>query len=169
MPAELGVLFERRRPEPGTAADHHRAGGINHRERAHGQPVGDCCRRRADAAFEIDRGRAEAGPYAAKREGRGGDGRGGVAQLAIGRKSTPVLLAAGKQVEQDRARHDRHPGAAHLEAAALLAQPSLHPGAGLEAEGRAAGERDSVDTFHRHGGIEEIGLARARPTAPHVD
>ena len=44
-----------------------------------------------------------------------------IAELAIGRKAAPVLVAAVEEIEQDRRRHDRHPRGAHRKAAALLA------------------------------------------------
>ena len=101
-------------------------------------PVRRDRRCRADAALEVDGGGAEAGADAAERElGGGGCGR-RIAEVAIGREAAPVLVAAGQQVEQDRARHDRHPGGAHRKAAAALAQPGLDAAAGFEPEGRAA-------------------------------
>ena len=58
---------------------------------------------------------------------------------------------------------------ADAEAAALLAQPGLHAGGGVEPEGRAAGQHDGVDAFHRLRRIEQSGLARAGTAAAHVD
>ena len=94
---------------------------------------------------------------------------GGVAEIAIGRKPAPILVAAAQQIEQHGRRHDRHPRGAHRKAAALLAQPRLHAGRGIEAEGRAARQHDGVDALDRPGRIEQRGLARSRPAAAHVD
>ena len=58
---------------------------------------------------------------------------------------------------------------ADAEAAALLAQPGLHAGGGIEPEGRAARQHDGVDALDRLRRIEQSGLARARPAAAHVD
>ena len=111
--AEFLVLLERRRPEMRAVADGHAAGGIDGDQRADGEPVARLRRGRADAALEVDRGGAEAGADAAEREIRAGGFRRGVAELAIGRVAAPVLVAAGEQVEQDGARHDRHARLAH--------------------------------------------------------
>src|SRR5438045_1594148 len=61
------------------------------------------------------------------------------------------------------------PSRSHGEAAVLLLEPALHAGGGIEAERRAAGERDRVDAFDRLRRIEQRGLARARSAAAHVD
>ena len=92
----------------------------------------------------------------------------GIAELAIGRIAAPILVAAVQQIEQDRARHDRHKRLADRKAAALFAQPGLHAGGGVEAERRAAGKRDGVDPLDRHRGIEQRALARAGPAAAKV-
>src|SRR5262249_56154435 len=109
--AEFAVALERRRPEPRAAADHDGAGGVHHRERANREAVRRHRRGRADAAFEVDRGGAEAGADAAEREAPTRRQRRGIAEVAIGRKASPVLVAARDQPEQDRARHNPHPPA----------------------------------------------------------
>ncbi len=103
----------------------------------------------------------------AKSSVRAGGSR--VTELAIGRETAPVFVAAAEQIEQDGSRHDRHARAAHGEAAALLAQPGLHARGGVEPESRAAGQRDGVDAFDRLRRIEQRGFARARAAAAHID
>ena len=122
-------------------------------------PIGGWRRGGADAALAIDRHRAGAGADAAEREIETGGGGRRIAELAIGREAAPILVAAVEEIEQDRGRHDRHPRGAHGKAAVLLFQPSLHAGCGIEAEGRAAGERDGVDALDR---LRRIEQARSR-------
>ena len=55
-----------------------------------------------------------------------------------------------------------------LEAAALLAEPRLRAGRGVEAERRAAGKRNGVDALDRHRRIEQRAFARARSAAANV-
>ena len=125
-------------------------------------------RGRAKTALEVDDGGAE--PCADAAEGevrRGGSGR-RIAEFAIGRIAAPVLVAAVQQIEQDRRRHDRHARVADLKAAAVLAEPRLGAGGGVEAERRAAGQRDGVDALDRHRRIEQRAFARARSAAANV-
>ena len=168
-PAELGMVLERRRPEPRPAADHRRAGRVDGGERADRVARGGRRRGRADAALEVERGGAEAGPDAAEREFAGGAFGRRITEVPVGGEAAPILVAPGQQVEQDRARHDRHPCGAHRKAAAALAQPSLDAAAGFEAEGRPARQRDPVDALDGVGRLQQIGVARARPAAAHVD
>ena len=102
-------------------------------------------RRRAEPALEIRGGGTEAGADAAERELVAGGDRSCVAELAIGREAAPGLVAAVEQVEADRARHDWDQRAADVKAAALFGEPGLHAAAGLEPEGRTAGQRDRID------------------------
>src|SRR5262249_6856905 len=53
--------------------------------------------------------------------------------------------------------------------AALFTQTGLHAGGGVEAEGRAARQNDGVDALHGAVGLEQVGLARSRRAAAHVD
>ena len=53
----------------------------------------------------------------------------GVAEIAVGRKASPGLVAAVEQIEADRARHDRNHGVADPQAAALFGEPGLHAAA----------------------------------------
>ena len=64
--------------------------------------------------------------------------------------------------------HDRHERVPDLEAAAVLAEPRLGAGRGVEAERRAAGQRDGVDPLDRHGRIEQRAFARAGSAAANV-
>ena len=50
----------------------------------------------------------------------------------------------------------------------MLAEPRLGAGRGIEAERRAAGERDGVDPLDRHGRIEQRAFARAGSAAANV-
>ena len=149
-------------------ADHRRADGIDHRQRADRDAAARHGRGGADAAFEICGGSAKPGTGAAEREFGAGQFRRLVAELAVGRIAAPVFVAAVEQVEQNRARHDRHARLADLEAAALFAQVGLHAGGGVEPEGRTARQHNGIDAFDRLRRVEQRGLARARPTAAHV-
>ena len=69
-----------------------------------------------------------------------------IAELAIGRVAAPVLVAAVRAGRTgSRAGTIGTRARAHRKAAALLAQPGLRAGGGVEAERRAAGQRDGVD------------------------
>ena len=78
-----------------------------------------------------------------------GDG-GGIAEIAIGRKAAPVLVAAVEQIEQDRA-----PARSARECprwrsrGPVRASKACTPRAGVEPEGRAAGQHDGVDPLDR--------------------
>src|SRR5208282_975758 len=168
-PAELAVPLERCRPEPGPAVDENAAGGVDNGNRADDVAVRRLRRGGTDPALAIDRGRAGAGADAA--EGEIGTGRGGcrIAELAIGRKTAPVLVAAAQQIKQDGRGYDRYARGANRKAAALFLEPSLHPRRGIEAEGRAAGQRDGVDAVDRLRRIEQRAFACSRPAAAQID
>src|SRR5207253_2636817 len=77
--------------------------------------------------------------------------------------------AAIEGIEADGPRHDRDHRAAHGEAAALFGEPGLDAAGGVQAERRAAAERNRIDTFHGIGRIEQRAFARAGPAAAHID
>src|SRR5262249_40591576 len=79
-------------------------------------------------------------PAGAGPNGRAAPGGGGVAEIAIGRKAPPVLVAAVEKVEQHRPAHERHANVPDREATPAFAQESLNARAGVQAEGRAAGQ-----------------------------
>ena len=168
-PAELAVDLERRRPEMRPAADIGAAAGVHGGERPDRVPVAGHRGGRAEPALEVDRGGAEARPGGAEREVGTGGGRGGVTELTIGRKAAPILVAAIEQVEQHRAADDRNANVPDREAAALLAQPGLHAGRRVEPEGGAARQHHRVDALDRAVRLEQVGFARARGAAAHVD
>ena len=167
--AKFAADLERRRPEPRTVADGHAADRIDDRERGNHDAIGGRRRSRADAALEIGRGRAHAGAGASEGERAGGRSGCGIAEIAIGRKPAPGLVAAVQQIEADRAGHDRNHGLADFKSAALLGQPGLHAARGVKAERRAAGERDRIDRLDGGVGLQQGVLARAGPAAAHVD
>ena len=68
---------------------------------------------------------------------------GGVAEIAIGRKASPGLVAAVQEIEADRAGHDRNHRVADAQAAALFGKPGLHAAGGIQSKRGAAGERDA--------------------------
>src|SRR5262249_59216319 len=121
-------------------ADMDAAGGIARDEPADRVPTGGPRRSRAEPALEIDGGGAEAGAGGAERKRLAGARSGGVAEIAIGRKAPPVLVAAVEEVEQHSAAHDRHANVPDREATPALAQQSLNACPGVQAEGRAAGQ-----------------------------
>ena len=49
------------------------------------------------------------------------------------------------------------------------AQIGLQPAGGVEAERRAAGQRNGIDAVRRTRGIEQVGLADAGPAAADID
>ena len=65
--------------------------------------------------------------------------------------------------------HDRHDGAAELEADALLLEVAHDAAGRVEAEGAAAAEHDRVHLLDARRGREQIGLARAGRAAADVD
>ena len=97
----------------------------------------------------------------------------GVARRGVGADAR----IADPEVEQDRRRDDRHDEglrdavgrrADHGADAALL-EPAHDAAGGVETERAAAGEDDRVHLVDRVDRIEQLGLARARRRAAHVD
>jgi threonine/homoserine/homoserine lactone efflux protein/glycine/D-amino acid oxidase-like deaminating enzyme len=168
--AELRADLVGRRPEVARGADGGAADRIDDDDGADTVTGGRDRRGRADAALEVGRGRAGAAADTAE-----GDGtrrrRGGclIAEVAIGREAAPGLVAAGEQVEDDGAGNDRHPHGADGETAAVFREPGADPAAGVEPEGRAAGEDHGVDGLHGLVGAQELGVAAARRAAAHID
>ena len=149
-------------------ADSDAAGGIH---RGDGADC-DAFRRdrggRAEAAFHVHGGRAQSRTDTSERKILRRTCRRRIAEIAIGRETSPGLVAATQEIEQDRAGHDRHPRGADRKAAALLGEQGLHAGGRVEAEGRSARERDGVDMLDRHRRIEQVDLARARAAAAQI-
>ena len=163
--AELFVLLEGAGPEMWAAADHRGRDGVDDDERADRDAVGRKRARRAEAALEIRRCRAEAAAGAAEGEVGARRRRGGVAELAIGRIAAPALVAAVEQVEHDRLGDERHPRRADGKSDALFAQERLHAAGRIEAEGGAAGEDDRVHAQHRLVGFKEVRFPGSRSAA----
>src|SRR5580700_8412454 len=104
------------------------AGGIDGSERADDVAVRRPRRGRPNTALVIDRRGARAGADAAQAKiGPGRSGR-GVAKLAVGRETPPILVAGAEEVEQYRRRHDRHARGSDRKAAAAFLEPRLHAG-----------------------------------------
>ena len=169
-PSELVAALERRRPEMRPVPHHRAAKGVDRHE------GGDPERRPRNGG----RGRAETALQAGRAGAGAGSGRtqgidvarclGGLPpEVAIGRVGAPVLVATVEQIEQDRGGHDRHAHPPHGEATPPAREPTRHPGGGVQAEGRAAGQDQRVDRLHRALWIEQIRLAGPRPTAAHID
>ena len=144
------------------------ANRVDRHDCAHSRPIARHRRGRAEAALQVDCGRAVTRTRRAELDIRTGIRRRGVAEIAIGRESAPVLVAAVQQVEHDRARHDRHADIADRKAAALLAQPSLRAGHRVEPEGGAAREHDGIDALDRFLRLQQIDVARARRAATDI-
>src|SRR5215510_2083074 len=125
MAAKLAVLLECPRPEPWPTTDHDRACGIDGGERPDGHAICGGRGGRTDTPFEVDRGGAHPCTHAAERKAGIDCRRCRVAKLAIGRMASPVLVAAGEEIEQGGAWYDRHPRCANRKAAPLLAQQRL--------------------------------------------
>src|SRR6185312_13327958 len=120
--AKFAVDLERRGPEPGAVADGYAADRIDHGECRHQRAAGSLRRRRAEAALQRGRRGAHAGTDASEREVLARRRGGRIAEIAIGRKAPPFLVAAVEQIEADRARHDRNHGLADFQAATLLGE-----------------------------------------------
>jgi hypothetical protein len=97
------------------------------------------------------------------------NGCGGVAEIAVGRKASPILVAAVAEIEQHGPADQRNPNIADRKAAAALAQQGLHPGAGVQAESGAARQHDRVDALDGAVRLEQVGLARAGRAAADID
>ena len=80
----------------------------------------------------------------------------------------PYLVGHHSQVEQDRRRHNRHPGRSRLVADALLFQVSDRARGCVQPESAPTAENESVHLVDRHRGTQEVGLPRPRRRAPHV-
>src|SRR5579862_6297102 len=93
-PAEFALLLERCRPEPGAAADHHRACRIHSGERPHAVAAGGDRGCRADTAFEVGGGGAQSGADTAEREIRRQGGGRHIAEVSVGGEASPILVSA---------------------------------------------------------------------------
>src|SRR5215475_9254444 len=80
----------------------------------------------AEPSLEIDGGGAEAGPRGSERKRLAGLRGCAVAEIPIGGKASPVLVAAVEQIEQHGAAHERHANVPDREATPALAQESLN-------------------------------------------
>ena len=94
-----------------------------------------------------------------------GSERRGVAGIGVGNRQR----VADAEVEEDRGGDDRHRPNAGREPDPALGEAAHDAVGGREPEGRATGEADRVDPLDEGGRAEEIGLARARRRASHVD
>src|SRR5262249_20342440 len=111
----------------------------------------------------------EACPGGSERKRLAGLRGGAVAQIPIGGKASPVLVAAVEQVEQHGAAHERHANIPDREATPAFAQKSLSARASVQAEGRAAGQHHGVDALGGAVRFEQVGFPCARRAAAHVD
>ena len=132
-------------------------------------PVAGHRRGRAEPTLEVDGGGAEAGPRGSERKRLAGLRRGAVAEIPIGGKASPVLVAAVEEIEQHGAAHERHANVPDREATPALAQKSLNARASVQAEGRTAGQHHGVDALGGAVRFEQVGFPRARRAAAHVD
>ncbi len=111
---ELGALLERPGPEMRPVPDRDPPERVHRHERRDAGPRAlDRGRGAAQAPLEVRGARAEPGPDRAHRHrtGAGASGR-REAEVAIGRIPAPRFVPAVEEIEQDRRRHDRHPGRA---------------------------------------------------------
>ena len=100
--------------------------------------------------------------------GAGRSGR-GVAEIAVGWKAAPALVAAVQQIEADRAGHDRNYRGTDPEAAAPFGEPGLHAAAGFQPERRTARERDAVISLDGIGEVERRAFADTGSAAAYID
>ena len=167
-PAEFGALLIGGRPEMRSLADGDAAEGVHGDDRSDGEAAG-AHRGRAEPAFQSRRHRAGAGPDAAGQERRCGLGRGGIAEFAIGRVAPPVLVAAVARSNRMAAGTIGTLAPRHGEAATLFGEAGHRAGGGIEPEGRTAGQHQRVDALDGALEGEQVGLARSRRAAAHVD
>src|SRR5262245_58246056 len=132
---ELAVHFEGGGPELRSLADIDAAAGVDRNQRPDRVAVAGERGGRAQPALEVDGGGAETRPGGAEREGLARLGGGRVAEVAVGRKASPVLVATVEQIEQRGAANERHADVSDGETATALAQQRLDAGGGVETEG----------------------------------
>jgi hypothetical protein len=48
-------------------------------------------------------------------------------------------------------------------------QPAHHAGGGIQPPGAAAGQQHGMDLVDQVGGVQQVGFAGARSSAPHID
>ena len=133
-------------------------------------PSGSSACRHAEAALQVGGGGARAGADGADRRVLRRRFAGGAAERRIEQRvrAQALLVAAIGEVEEARARHDRHADVADREAAALPGEPGHHAVGCRKPEGRAAGKHDGVDALDEVARREQVGLAARRRAARHV-
>src|SRR5437016_6222991 len=136
------------------AADFDAPAGIDGSERADDVAVARHRRGGAEPALEVDRGGAESCPRGSDREAVPGACGGGITEIAVGRKTAPILVAAVQQVEQHRPADQRYANIPDGEAAAAFAQECLHAGSSVQSESGAAAEHDRIDALDRAMGFQ---------------
>src|SRR5262249_13317201 len=127
LSTEVRVVLEGRGPEMPGVPDRHAPCGVGCGNCADSNAGARLCACRTDATLEIGRRGAEPRANASEREIHTGLFGGFVAEFAIRGISSPILVAARQQIEQDCAGHDRDTGFTHLKTATLRAKPGLHP------------------------------------------
>ncbi|MCY1245897.1 hypothetical protein D9M72_590820 [compost metagenome] len=137
---ELAIKLEGRRPEMPAITNSRRAQRVDRDERADGDAARQNGRCRAEAALDGGRQSAGTGAGGSGRERRAGATNRLEAEFAIGRVTSPVLVATVDQVEQDGGGHDRYPVRTDGKAAAHFSQRGLGSGRSVEAKGRTAGK-----------------------------
>ena len=167
--AEFVFQFEGRRPEMRPVVYGYASQRIHRHQSADGRAVVQFERCGAEAALET-------GCQGSGSRTRRSDleiprhlGCGLIAEFAIGGIAAPLLVAAIGEVEQDRRRNDRNDVRADPKADAALMQGGLDAGRGVETEGRTARQHDGIDGLNRIVRFEQIGFARSRSAAQHLD
>ena len=118
-----------------------------------------------DAPQLADGGAGACADRAPRRRAGDGGGAGGVAGGGVGAEPR----VAEPEVVQHRRRNDRHARRADRDADAALVEPAHHAAGGVEPERAAAGEQHARARARRRCRGQQVGLARARRGAAHVD
>ena len=92
-------------------------------------------------------------------------GTGGIAGGGVGADAH----VAHQQVKQHGGGHDGQAAYRHVKAHAAFLQPAHGAGGGLQPPGAAASQHDGVHLFNQIARVEQVGLARARCCAAHID
>ena len=154
-------------PERALARHADAAEGVDRRQRPHRGPVLGDDRGRAEPAHQRRRHRPGAGPPEPSANSRRRvERRRPERRIRVLR---PALVAAVGEVEEDRRRHDRHRRARRGGRARAPGAGPPRPSRRVEPEGRAAREHQRVDRADQPPRRQQVGLARPRRPAAHVD
>ena len=167
--AEFAVRLERRRPEPRPVADVTLPTALTTASAPTVTPPSVCAEAEPRPPLKLTVVAPIPAPTLPSAKSPPAAARRGIAEIAIGREAAPRLVAAVEQIEADRAAARSAPPPRGPESRGPVRQPGLHAARGIEAERRAAGERDRVDRLDRLGIEQALSRVPGPPPRTSID